>query len=173
MLSEEEQKAFGTALWMPAQRDSFGIPKDTHLPPWVLLTLPEEQPGQARDALLHFIAERSRQGDGGLYERLSEIGELLRQFADLRIAIELPADVRAALATLIDAWTMQRIQRHHEVERFLEQGERLELAALAGVAAILPHIVLSDDLLAKIWKRPARWTMAKMAACMPFQFTQS
>ncbi len=60
VLRGPEIESFAAALWMLAQRDKFGIPKDTNLRPWVLLTAPEEQPGQAREALLHLDASDPR-----------------------------------------------------------------------------------------------------------------
>jgi hypothetical protein len=152
ILSEDEKKAFAAALWTPAQRDNFGVPQHTNLRRWVLLIMPEEQPGQARRALLHFIAERGRQRNGELYDRLAEIGEVLSNFVDLRIPFELPEDVQTTLAALISAWALHRNQESHEFERLMNRRDQTEFA-LEGAAAILPHIMVSDDLLKKLWDK--------------------
>jgi hypothetical protein len=153
VLSGTEIEAFAAALWMPSQRDKFGIPKDTNLRPWVLLTAPEEQPGQARDALLHFVAELSREGDDGLYGRLTNIGELLRQFVRLGISIDLSEDVKLALLALVKAWAMHRTEGLSPFDRHLNRSDHLESTMVEAVAAILPHIPVSDDLLEAIWDK--------------------
>jgi hypothetical protein len=150
-LSEDERKTFAAALWAHVQRDQFGLPQHTNLRPWVLLIMPEEQPGQAKETLLRFIAERSRQGD--LYVRLSEIGEVLDQFMHHRIPIELPTEVQTDLVTLINSWAVHRAQLRHPFERAMSRRDRQELEAVEGVAAIVPHVPVSEDLLGKIWDK--------------------
>lgn len=153
ILCEDEKHAFATALWTPAQCDAGGVPQHTHLRPWVLLTMPEESPGQAKDALLRSIADQSRHENGSLYDRLAGIGELLHHFVRLQLPIEMPEDVRTALALLIDAWSVHRVKGQHEFERLVNQGDERALGALQGVAGILPHIVVTDDLLGKLWDK--------------------
>jgi hypothetical protein len=88
-----------------------------------------------------------------LHESLAVIGEILRQFVELGIAIDLSADVQTALATLVGAWSTHRIPHRHEFERMMNRRDQQEFDALEGVAAILPHIKLIDDLLENIWNK--------------------
>jgi len=96
ILTEEEDKAFAVAVWTPQRRDKFGLPGDANLRPWVFLTLPEEKPGQAKDALLHFVEEQSRQDGQALSERLAEVGAVLRHFVDRKIEFDLSEDAKLA-----------------------------------------------------------------------------
>jgi len=147
-LTENEKRAFAMSLW--ALADGFGLPKDTNLPASALLTMPEERPGRARDALMHYIEARSRERGGDIYERLATIGELLWHFSKLQLVTELPQNVREDLVVLIDAWAEHRIPRRHEFERMMNRRNQLELAALEGVAAILPFVNVTEDLVKKI-----------------------
>jgi hypothetical protein len=153
LLNESEQKAFAAALWEPTQRDSFGIPQHTSLRPWVLLTLPEEHPGQAREALLRFIMERSRPAATDVSTRLAEIGDLLEQFEVLRISIDLSEDLQANLRTLVATWAAHRTPNVHEIDWAINRRDERDLETLEGVAAILPRISVSDDLFEKIWDK--------------------
>jgi hypothetical protein len=154
ILGEEERRAFATALWAPAQRDAFGLPQHTNLRPWVLLVMPEEQVGQAKATLLHFIAQLSRQGNVERYTSLAEIGEILSHFLRLEIPIELSTEVQADLIALIDSWAAHRAQIRHPFERFGGRDRR-ELEAVQGVAAISHYIPVSEELLGKIWDKAA------------------
>jgi hypothetical protein len=124
ILDEEEKKAFAVAVWAPERRNSFGIPQLNNLRPWVLSTLPEERSGQAKEALLHFIAELSRQRDGESFDRLATIGEVLQHFVDLKIPFELPEDLQAALAAMIGDWAVHRTKPRHPVDRHFSGSDR-------------------------------------------------
>jgi|HubBroStandDraft_4_1064222.scaffolds.fasta_scaffold01442_5 hypothetical protein len=151
VLNEGEKRAFADALWTPSQLDKFGLPQHTNLPPWALLIMPEEHSGQARVALLRFIAERSQHQDGDFYKRLADIGELLRHFVALRIPIELPENVQAGLGMLIDTWANHRAKSRLEIAPILEVGERPEVDALNGVVAILQHVAVTGELINRLW----------------------
>lgn len=153
ILDEDEKKAFAVAVWSPEHQNAAGIPQHTNLRPWVLLILPEERSGQAKEALLHYIAELSRQRNGESFDRLATIGELLRHFVDLKIPFELSEDVQAALATMIGDWAAHRTQPRHRVERHFSGSDHQESETLDGVASILPYIATNDDLLEKIWDK--------------------
>jgi hypothetical protein len=154
ILNDAEKTAFAGALWVPAQRDDFGIPKNTNRRPVELLAMPEEQPSQARDTLTQYITKRSHEQGGDVNERLAAIGEVLWHFAKQRIAIELPLNVQTSLAALISAWAIHRSQRpRHEIEPAMNQRDLHELAAVDGVSAILPSIKINDDLIRNIWEK--------------------
>jgi SIR2-like domain len=168
VLSGPEIEAFAAALWMPPQRDKFGIPKDTNLPSWVLLIAPEDQPGQAREALLHFVAELSRERDDGLYGRLTTIGELLPQFVRLGISIDLSEDVKLALSALVKAWAMDRTQGLRPFDRLLNRSDQRESTAVEAAVAILPHIVVSDDILEAIWNKAREMDQSSYSGARAF-----
>jgi hypothetical protein len=154
LLSETETAAFATALWMPAQRDVFGVPQHTNLPRVELLKMPEESPGQARDVLGRYITERSGEQGGDLYERVASIGEILWTFADQHIPIELSPDVQSSLAALISAWAAHQIPAlRDDFERVMNRQDQQEVAGVDGSAAILPYIVVSGELTGKIWEK--------------------
>jgi len=153
ILTHNEKGDFAAALWAPLQLDRFGLPQHTNLLPWAILLMPEEQPGQARTAILRFIAELSRHQDGDFYKRLADIGELLQQFAALRMPVDLPEKVQSDLAMLVSTWANHRAKSSPEIARMLGAGERPELDALNGVVAILPNIAVSDDLIKRLWDK--------------------
>jgi hypothetical protein len=88
-----------------------------------------------------------------LYGRLTNIGELLPQFVRLGISIDLSEDVKLALLALVKAWAMHRTQGLSPFDRHLNRSDQLESTMVEAVAAILPHIPVSDDLLEAIWDK--------------------
>ncbi len=153
ILNEGEQREFATALWTLPQRDNFGLPAHTNLRPWVLLRMPEEHPGQARDALLGYIAERSRRPEGGLSERLATLGETLKQMDIREISVDMSTEVQSALTSMIAGWTAEKADSRTGFARALNRSSESELAAIAALPVILPHIAADEEIINKVWNK--------------------
>jgi hypothetical protein len=153
VLNEGEQREFATALWTLPKRDNFGLPAHTKFRPWVLLRMPEEHRGQARDALLGYVAERSRRRDGGLNERLATIGETLKQMDRHGLDIDLPAEVQSALMTMIEEWAAQENDNRPEFFRALNRRDEVELDAIAALPVILRNVTPNEGIIDKVWNK--------------------
>jgi hypothetical protein len=152
ILEQNEIEAFARAIWNASERDRVGLPSNTGLRTWVLLLLPEEHVGQARDALLNAVDSHARDDKEKASIRLAEIGEILQNLKRQDTPFELLETLKANLAQLVGAWATHHTPKQGRPDPFLFNQDRGE-EAVAGVAAILPYIDMTDALLQILWSK--------------------
>lgn len=152
MLNESEMASFAAALWAQLHRNSLGLPDHTGLRAWVLLIMPEEFKGQAKEALLKAVDIQALQDNGKLNVRLAEIGEILRQLHRLGFSFEISPTIQQALTKMIVVWAEHRVSQQTRFGVFSRDQEESR-EALEGVSAILSHIPKTEDLMQKVWSK--------------------
>ena len=155
ILDDNESKQFARALWKDSQIDSSGLPKFTNLLPFAFLRLPQEAPNQARDALYDYIDLQSLVGEEHLLRALREIGDIVRELTRLEGLFSLPDSSQINLTKMIAAWATHGRQSDDGLTRAMNQMDSTDKETAEGVATIIQHLVVDDDLADVLWLKAA------------------
>lgn len=114
LLTEEQQKLFSLALW--SRTDDRGLPINTGMFPWVLLTLPEPHDGHVADALRSYLRHGSP-GDPDISGPFSSDDEYIQTWLhtcdvlepSARLSVQ-PDDVLGLLPKVSRQWDQLEIE---------------------------------------------------------------
>jgi hypothetical protein len=152
LLDSDDETTFARALWRPEHLDSYGFPKGHGLHDWVLMTLPQMEPEQAKQAFRRkYLEEISPTVP--LNQRLWMVSRVIVNSGKIDGGFVFHEAEKALLFKLILEWSKERPSKERHPFLFFQEQSEAAYDLIEGASVILLHFEVPLEIAESVWQK--------------------